>query len=619
MRIGIWRLTLSLSVMVLQPPPAVPWVYPEHRDITRLAIEQLDPRQRALLQKLWSESRAGHEARLCASLSGPQEDPTVTCIDYAALAAIAGDHSCSAREMLKNVVETRWILVVARVGARLEIKLSDATRRDQRVNAVRSSDNALQRADPDYIARASSNNAHFVLARPDTGIDSHDYAKVAIGPNAEINSVATYMWYHLRALSKARRISRNNDSSPTRAQIALAALADEAFALHFLEDSFAAGHVVGNWGNSAVRKGTHDYYGDHGLEVVTWDHHRYVALGDANIRPQDAQRAAAAVRDSLAQLTDALEGKVDVGVIDDSTGPEPDGFDVCHESHPPASIGEEADIRLSAPIITQTPVPALGRGIGELPRFRSELGAFVGLSTGVRAGALTRGFGSTQTGASGVGGLDAAVRLGLGVEGVLNESSDGLAFAEIGLRQDTPTQGSVRLPGRGAIATRFRAPFWLIPGDLVLTAPFLAFTSPRTLKRMAAQAANGGLIPWQSGIATRIGRFQFVLGREVGLSFYSHGRNHPILLSTPGVTPVNFTLVAINSIQVEIPILEYRVFRSFSLNQSSALAFQPYIGFDRPSDLTVVSPPGSPTPHAHTIVTAGIRIVFDWRYYVSGF
>jgi hypothetical protein len=30
------------------------------------------------------------------------------------------------------------------------------------------------------------------------------------------------------------------------------------FALHFREDSFAAGHVTGNWGNSAVRKGTHD-------------------------------------------------------------------------------------------------------------------------------------------------------------------------------------------------------------------------------------------------------------------------------------------------------------------------------------------------------------------------
>jgi len=46
---------------------------------------------------------------------------------------------------------------------------------------------------------------------------------------------------------------------------------------------------------------------------------------------------------------------------------------------------------------------------------------------------------------------------------------------------------------------------------------------------MAVQSANGGLIPWQAGIATRIGRFQFVLGGEVGLSFYRHGDDQPFL------------------------------------------------------------------------------------------
>ena len=45
-------------------------------------------------------------------------------------------------------------------------------------------------------------------------------------------------------------------------------LADEAFALHFLEDGFSAGHVAGIWGNAALRKGTHDYYDEHGLEVT---------------------------------------------------------------------------------------------------------------------------------------------------------------------------------------------------------------------------------------------------------------------------------------------------------------------------------------------------------------
>ena len=90
----------------------------------------------------------------------------VTCIDYAAWPAICGDHSCSARDMLNIVLGSRWILRVARVGARLKNQLAAATRRDQRTNAVRNSDLALVRADSDYLARATANNAHFPIAPP---------------------------------------------------------------------------------------------------------------------------------------------------------------------------------------------------------------------------------------------------------------------------------------------------------------------------------------------------------------------------------------------------------------------------------------------------------------------
>jgi hypothetical protein len=159
-------------------------------------------------------------------------------------------------------------------------------------------------------------------------------------------------------------------------------------------------------------------------------------------------------------------------------------------------------------------------------------------------------------------------------------------------------------------------PFWLIPGDLVLAAPVLALSSPQTLQKMAVQAANGGLIPWQAGIATPIGRFQFVLGREVGLSFYRSDRDDPVLIQTPGVEPTNATLVAIRSMQVELPILEYRPFRTFSLNQSSSLVIQLYAGFDTPLQSSVVFPEGAPKPALRTIGLGGIRVVFDWRYYL---
>ncbi len=520
--------------------------------------------------------------------------------------------------MLSNVLDTPWILEVARISARLKRRLAGATRRDQRINAVRDSDIALQRADLDYATRAGSNNVHFLLARPDVAIEPEAYALLALGPGAELNAMGAYVWYHLRALAQAARLARGDLAPAVRAQVALAALADEAFALHFLEDSFAAGHMAGTWGNVAVRKGTHDYYNERGVEVVTWAGRRFVAQGDAYMGPQDAVRAATAVRDSLAQLIGALDGKVDTDAAADAfEETEPDAFDVCQQSHFPAAAGTVADIRALVPIIEQTPVPALGPGSGELPRFHAELGPFVGVSAAARGATLAGGFGSTQTGASTTGGLEAAVRVGLGLEGVLNESGDGLVFAEVGLRQDAATLGAATLPGRTALTVRLRVPFWLIPGDLLLATPVLAFSSPQTLQKMAVQAANGGLIPWQTGIATPIGRFQFVLGREVGLSFYRSRRDDPVLIQTPGVEPINTTLVAIRSMQVELPILEYRPFRTFSLNQSSSLMIQLYTGFDTPLQSSVVFPEGAPKPALRTIGLGGIRVVFDWRYYLQ--
>ena len=52
---------------------------------------------------------------------------------------------------------------------------------------------------------------------------------------------------------------------------------------------------------------------------------------------------------------------------------------------------------------------------------------------------------------------------------------------------------------------------------------------------MAVTAGNGGLIPWQSGWATSIGRFQFVLGRELGITFYGFSGDDRVV--APSATP----------------------------------------------------------------------------------
>ena len=77
---------------------------------------------------------------------------------------------------------------------------------------------------------------------------------------------------------------------------------------------------------------------------------------------------------------------------------------------------------------------------------------------------------------SGTAGLEASARVGVGLEGVLDESGDGLIFAGVGYRQDGPAQGETTIPGRGALTLRVRAPFWLVPGDMVVAAPLLALT-----------------------------------------------------------------------------------------------------------------------------------------------
>src|SRR5215467_7551968 len=128
------------------------------------------------------------------------------CIDYAAWSAIAGDHSCSARDMLNTVVNSKWILRVAGVGAKLESNLAAAKRPDQRDNAVRDSDLELTRVDPEYVTRASSNDAHFLLTRSDVAMSREAYAQSTLLANAPLNSLGTYAWYHLRALAEANRI-----------------------------------------------------------------------------------------------------------------------------------------------------------------------------------------------------------------------------------------------------------------------------------------------------------------------------------------------------------------------------------------------------------------------------
>jgi hypothetical protein len=95
--------------------------------------------------------------------------------------------------------------------------------------------------------------------------------------------------------------------------------------------------------------------------------------------------------------------------------------------------------------------------------------------------------------------------------------------------------------------------------------------------------------------------------------------NVHFLLARPDVDiePAAYARLVLGPGQVELPILEYRPFRTFALDQSSSLMIQFYTGFDTPLQSSVVAPEGAPKPDLRTVARGGIRVVFDWRYYLQ--
>ena len=343
---------------------------------------------------------------------------------------------------------------------------------------------------------------------------------------------------------------------------------------------------------------------------------------------EDAAIASETIRKSIEQVIKASSGGINVDFADDRNTlvNTPDSFNVCKNL---VAHARKYNYELLEEILIKTPVPGLATGIGEIPRFRSELGLFFGISPSLDGSSVTGGFGKNQTDIGGIGALEANLRIGMGLDGVINQSGDGLVFVQAGWRQDgastnefvNSTNGSgysssitAAIPGRSALNLRMRLPFWLIPGDMIIAAPVLLLVSPKTLTKMAVTASNGGAIPWQSGIATPIGRFQFVVGREIGVSFYGFSKPKDVII----IPTSNSKTVALEYrfTKFDFPIIEYRTLRRFSQDQSSSLMIQLSSGFDMIHNVHVVYPIGEPVPELKTIWHISTRFIFNWRHYL---
>lgn len=599
------------------------WVYPEHRRISILAIQQLSQAQQQLLHQIWQEIRKGNELRLSEQVFNLHQPNPVTQIDFAAWSAIAGDHSCSPNNMLETILKSNWILKVASIANQLEEDFLNVKNNTQLVNTLRKSDLKLMRTDNEYVTRAGANSVHFLLPRQTVSVSGKDYLMSSIEAGAPLNAMGAYAYYHQQALHKSKLYASLPNEDPSRTILIMGALADEAFAIHFLQDAYAAGHAVGSWGNASQQKGTHDYYNEHGLAVDTWDGKKQVVFGDAYLKKEDLALTAEAVTKSLAQVLNSISSNNFSNPI--KVAPYADTFNICNNTLIPT---QQYDIASINEIFQKTLVPGLANGSGALPRFRAEIGSFIGISTALIGSSLSGGFAKDQNTIGGMGGIEGNIRFGIGLNGVLNQSGDGLAFIQFGWRQDGASNNNIinsnpsvlasnaitsAIPARSGYNIRIRMPFYIIPGDLLLAIPTLLFTSPKTLSRMAVGAVNGGLIPWQSVITTKVGRFQMVLGREVGITLYG--------LKTPRdyiLIPTANSSVAVEyrSTKLEFPILEYRPSRKFSQDQTSTVLVQLSAGVDMPHKAKSIFPIGEPTPVLKPIWFSSIKFMFNWRHYL---
>jgi hypothetical protein len=613
---------LAFALASLTPSSARAWLFEEHANIGRNATHQMPATEAAVFDRLWvamAQSSSAARERFCPVGSGlgqargaPTHNRTWACVDFGAMPAAGGDHSCSPDDLWDTLTRQTWFRAVyadaAETERLLNVKNATAISKD---DAWHQGNLILGDDDPEYLSRAAKNNAHFVLARGDE--DSlPTFMNRAVGAGAPLNATAAYSIHHLAALATAAVWATRSPSDPDYLVLARDVLTSEAFALHFLEDSFSAGHFVGllSAGNGTLpeRAGTHDYYCQYCLAARSWAGTSYAAYCDAFMKDRtalsDLEMASAAVVASLEAVLDVAAGNPlpsGVRVEDDVLRNE----NVCNDVY--VSAGASLAVRGAIPAITGalTMTPEPYREEPALPHFRSEFGA---LLRGAAAGRGSATFGDDISGANPSTRFQFATQVGLGfggaAEGLTTHTTDGVFYVEgniLAYGQDYSSRGCLTCtspPPRFGWGIRARLPFWLIPGDLFVGAVLLLGTDQDALLKMAIKAAQGSLW-WRFEKVRPLGQaltLQIVAGREAAL-FTSESPEQPPFTS-------------FHMTELELPLVELRTKHLFSdrLGSDALLQLGGTVDWSRLDSESGV---------AHATTTEGIyaRIAFDEIYY----
>ena len=121
-----------------------------------------------------------------------------------------------------------------------------------------------------------------------------------------------------------------------------------------------------------------------------------------------------------------------------------------------------------------------------MPRFRAELGPFIGVAGSLDVRYLDGGFTGLESGNGFVGGADLSLRVGYGLDGVIGEEGDGLIYFSVGYSGDTPSTNKF---SEAAAAQEVGTPHRRDPGTHWIFGAIAHAVLPDTRRSAAAVAA----------------------------------------------------------------------------------------------------------------------------------
>jgi hypothetical protein len=299
----------------LWAPDARAWYFPEHAELARLAFRDFAP---SFVETTIEGAVRGAppDLLLCRAVpvaldAIPTSGDGTTCVSYGVLAALAGDHASTADDLYAALSRPIWrpwpasdrvlgvLLTAAAQGvwvqfessapvdvvrmwtmevSRLSPGAAGTTSSLSPRDFVRTLDAKLFAIDGQYVSRAKDAKTHFHNAT------SSVQTVVADAVQGDLdNALAQVLAHHARSLQLAVR-SRHEPDATMRRTLRTEALLEHAFAVHFLQDGFAAGHIMTDPAIALDQNRTqrHDYFNRQGLAAT-----RALALSRCGREPPD--------------------------------------------------------------------------------------------------------------------------------------------------------------------------------------------------------------------------------------------------------------------------------------------------------------------------------------------